>query len=134
MLEGAHEGRVRRFSLSDFLKKWVVLFFYPADFTFVCPTELLAFEELRADFSEADAEPYLAAEAAGLEVGLEVDVVLAGADVGRKAEARRPLGLRHGIAALAGVGTACKSGAPPPPWSRPSAAGRRPARLARCWI
>ena len=41
--------------VSDYLSHWVVLFFYPRDFTFVCPTELLAFEELRADFSEADA-------------------------------------------------------------------------------
>ena len=30
----------KKISLSDFKGKWVVLFFYPADFTFVCPTEL----------------------------------------------------------------------------------------------
>ena len=35
---------VEGFSLEQFLgKKYVVFFFYPADFTFVCPTELLAF-------------------------------------------------------------------------------------------
>jgi len=35
---------VENFSLSDFKgKKYVVLFFYPLDFTFVCPTELHAF-------------------------------------------------------------------------------------------
>jgi peroxiredoxin (alkyl hydroperoxide reductase subunit C) len=34
---------------------WLVLFFYPRDFTFVCPTELAAFEELRLGFEEAGA-------------------------------------------------------------------------------
>jgi len=31
---------VKKISLSDYKGKWVILFFYPADFTFVCPTEL----------------------------------------------------------------------------------------------
>jgi NADH-dependent peroxiredoxin subunit C len=31
---------IRKVSLKDFKGKWVILFFYPADFTFVCPTEL----------------------------------------------------------------------------------------------
>lgn len=35
-----HEGKVKTVNLSDYKGKWVVLFFYPADFTFVCPTEL----------------------------------------------------------------------------------------------
>lgn len=34
------DGEVKKISLSDYKGKWVVLFFYPADFTFVCPTEL----------------------------------------------------------------------------------------------
>lgn len=34
------KGEVKKISLSDYKGKWVVLFFYPADFTFVCPTEL----------------------------------------------------------------------------------------------
>ncbi len=34
------EGEVKKISLSNYKGKWVVLFFYPADFTFVCPTEL----------------------------------------------------------------------------------------------
>jgi len=33
-------GDVRDISLSDYKGKWVVLFFYPADFTYICPTEL----------------------------------------------------------------------------------------------
>ena len=33
-------NEVKRVNLSDYKGKWVVLFFYPADFTFICPTEL----------------------------------------------------------------------------------------------
>lgn len=41
---------VSDFSLSDFRGQHVVLFFYPLDFTFVCPTELHAFQEKLAEF------------------------------------------------------------------------------------
>ncbi|MFH0992522.1 MAG: redoxin domain-containing protein [bacterium] len=33
-------NEIKKISLSDYKGKWVILFFYPADFTFVCPTEL----------------------------------------------------------------------------------------------
>lgn len=39
-LDAYHNGEVKKVSLSDYIGKWVVIFFYPADFTFVCPTEL----------------------------------------------------------------------------------------------
>ena len=35
-----HEDKILNFKLSDLKGKWVILFFYPGDFTFVCPTEL----------------------------------------------------------------------------------------------
>ncbi len=41
-----------RVSLSDLKNKWVVLFYYPADFTFVCPTELKDMAEQEAKFNE----------------------------------------------------------------------------------
>ncbi len=41
---------VENFSLEQFKGKKVVFFFYPADFTFVCPTEILAFQEHAKDF------------------------------------------------------------------------------------
>lgn len=48
---------VNDFRLDQFLgKKYVVLFFYPADFTFVCPTELHAFQERLADFEARDTQ------------------------------------------------------------------------------
>jgi peroxiredoxin 2/4 len=40
------------FSLSDFKGKYVVLFFYPLDFTFVCPTELHAFQAALGEFEK----------------------------------------------------------------------------------
>jgi len=43
---------VTDFSLEQYKGKKVVLFFYPLDFTFVCPTELLAFQEMRAEFEK----------------------------------------------------------------------------------
>ncbi len=45
-----------QFSLSALRGKYVVLFFYPLDFTFVCPTEILAFDEALEDFRKRDAE------------------------------------------------------------------------------
>ncbi|WP_027000417.1 peroxiredoxin [Eisenibacter elegans] len=47
---------VENFSLTQYLgKKYVVFFFYPKDFTFVCPTEILAFQEKLAEFEKRDA-------------------------------------------------------------------------------
>ena len=42
--------------LADYKGKWLVLFFYPLDFTFVCPTEIRGFNSRLADFKEAGAE------------------------------------------------------------------------------
>lgn len=44
---------VGKFSLEQFIgKKYVVFFFYPLDFTFVCPTEILAFQDKLAEFEQ----------------------------------------------------------------------------------
>lgn len=45
-----------RISLEDLRGKWVVLFYYPADFTFVCPTELKDMAEEEAKFEELGVE------------------------------------------------------------------------------
>ena len=44
------DNSIQEVSLSDYKGKKVVLFFYPLDFTFVCPTELLAFDKRLGDF------------------------------------------------------------------------------------
>ena len=43
-------GEFKEISLSDYKGKKVVLFFYPLDFTFVCPTEILAFSDAVKEF------------------------------------------------------------------------------------
>jgi peroxiredoxin (alkyl hydroperoxide reductase subunit C) len=44
---------VENFSLEQYLgKKYVIFYFYPADFTFVCPTEIIAFQEKLAEFEK----------------------------------------------------------------------------------
>ena len=45
-----------QFSLSSLRGKHVILFFYPLDFTFVCPTEILAFDEKLDEFKSRNAE------------------------------------------------------------------------------
>lgn len=46
---------VQNFSLDEYMgKKYVVFFFYPADFTFVCPTELHAFQQKIKEFEDRD--------------------------------------------------------------------------------
>ncbi|KZC11153.1 PREDICTED: peroxiredoxin-like [Dufourea novaeangliae] len=44
------DGDFKEIKLSDYKGKYVVLFFYPLDFTFVCPTELIAFSEKISEF------------------------------------------------------------------------------------
>ena len=43
-------------SLEDYRGKWLILFFYPLDFTFVCPTEILALSNRYEEFAEAGAD------------------------------------------------------------------------------
>lgn len=47
---------VENFTLEQFKGKYVLLFFYPKDFTFVCPTELFAFQERLQDFKDRGVE------------------------------------------------------------------------------
>ncbi|MDP4039165.1 MAG: redoxin domain-containing protein [Candidatus Pacearchaeota archaeon] len=49
-------GDFKRVKLSDYKGKWVVLAFYPADFTFICPTELARFADYYGDFQNLGAE------------------------------------------------------------------------------
>jgi peroxiredoxin (alkyl hydroperoxide reductase subunit C) len=40
---------------TSFPGKWKVIYFYPKDFTFVCPTEIVGFDKLAKEFAERDA-------------------------------------------------------------------------------
>lgn len=52
------EGEFKEISRKDVLGKWSVFFFYPADFTFVCPTELADLADKYEAFREAGCEIY----------------------------------------------------------------------------
>lgn len=51
-----NDGSFKDVKLSDYKGKWVVLFFYPLDFTFVCPTEIQGFNKLYQEFKKMNAE------------------------------------------------------------------------------
>lgn len=50
-----HRGSFVKGTLADHQGKWVVLFFYPEDFTFVCPTEIRAFAKKMPEFEKEGA-------------------------------------------------------------------------------
>ncbi|HVO93440.1 MAG TPA: peroxiredoxin [Terriglobales bacterium] len=53
--QGVLRGKVAEYSLAAYAGKWLVLFFYPADFTFICPTEVTGFSKLAKDFAAENA-------------------------------------------------------------------------------
>jgi peroxiredoxin (alkyl hydroperoxide reductase subunit C) len=55
-LQGIYQGRIAEYSLGSYPGKWLALFFYPADFTFICPTEVTGFSKMAQDFRAEDAE------------------------------------------------------------------------------
>ena len=50
------DGGFKDVKLADYKGKWLCLFFYPLDFTFVCPTEITAFSDRIADFKKLGCE------------------------------------------------------------------------------
>ena len=57
-VQAYHQGAFKPVSKADVLGKWAVFFFYPADFTFVCPTELEDLANKYADFQAIGCEVY----------------------------------------------------------------------------
>lgn len=68
--------------LSDYAGKWVVLFFYPLDFTFVCPTEIIQFGAKAADFRKINTEV----------IGASVDSVFSHSEWSKKSRGEGGLG------------------------------------------
>ena len=50
------DGAFKKIKISDYKGKYVILFFYPLDFTFVCPTEIIAFSNQMEDFKSRNTE------------------------------------------------------------------------------
>ena len=55
-LEGYFDGKFKEYGLKQYRGKWLVLFFYPLDFTFVCPTEIRQFSKKYQEFKKLHAE------------------------------------------------------------------------------
>jgi peroxiredoxin (alkyl hydroperoxide reductase subunit C) len=55
-LEAVHNEQFKQLDKDDFKGKWLVLFFYPLDFTFVCPTEICAFSDRLDEFESIGAQ------------------------------------------------------------------------------
>lgn len=55
-LEAFHDNAIKKIQLKNLRGKWLILFFYPADFTFICPTELEAMATLYPQFQAEGAE------------------------------------------------------------------------------
>ena len=56
--EAYHEGAFKKVTDADLKGHWSVVFFYPADFTFVCPTELEDLADHYAEFKKLGVEIY----------------------------------------------------------------------------
>ena len=55
-VQAYHQGEIRTLVLEELRGKWLVLMFYPGDFTFVCPTELAELARLYPEFVTLGAE------------------------------------------------------------------------------
>ena len=55
-LQGVLNGKVSNYSLAKQKSKWTVIFFYPLDFTFICPTEITEFSKKDGDFKSLNAQ------------------------------------------------------------------------------
>jgi len=54
-LQGVSHEKFETFKLEDYRGKWAVLFFYPLDFTFICPTEITGFSKQYEEFKKLNA-------------------------------------------------------------------------------
>ncbi|MDY4043731.1 MAG: alkyl hydroperoxide reductase subunit C [Marinifilaceae bacterium] len=57
-VQAYHKGEFKTVTNADVLGKWAIFFFYPADFTFVCPTELVDMAEKYEQFQAMGVEVY----------------------------------------------------------------------------
>jgi peroxiredoxin (alkyl hydroperoxide reductase subunit C) len=51
-----YKNEFQRIKLEDYREKWVLLFFYPLDFTFVCPTEITAISDMCHEFEKRNTQ------------------------------------------------------------------------------
>jgi peroxiredoxin (alkyl hydroperoxide reductase subunit C) len=57
-MEAFYKDKIMSINFDSYKGKWIILFFYPGDFTFVCPTELKELSEYYSDFKSGGAEVF----------------------------------------------------------------------------
>ena len=57
-MEAFYKDKIVKLNFDSYKNKWIILFFYPGDFTFVCPTELKELSEYYNDFKSGGAEVF----------------------------------------------------------------------------
>lgn len=55
-LPGVQRGKIKDFRLTDYRGNGLILFFYPEDFSFICPTEVMGFQRLYSQYRTQDYE------------------------------------------------------------------------------
>lgn len=55
-IEAFHNNEIKKINLRDFSHQWLIMLFYPADFTFICPTELKEAADSYEEFNKLGAE------------------------------------------------------------------------------
>lgn len=55
-LTGVERGEIKEFKSSSLRGRWAVIFFYPEDFSFICPTEVTGFNDLLPEFTKASTD------------------------------------------------------------------------------
>jgi alkyl hydroperoxide reductase subunit AhpC len=95
-LKGIYQGRIGDYTLKSYRRKWLVFFFYPADFTFICPTEVVGFSKLAADFRAEGAE-LLGVSVDSVETHREWIEELGGVDYPLLSDAEKQVSRAYGV-------------------------------------
>lgn len=95
-LKGIYQGRIGDYTLKSYQRKWLVFFFYPADFTFICPTEVVGFSKLAADFRAEGAE-LLGVSVDSVETHREWIEELGGVDYPLLSDAEKQVSRAYGV-------------------------------------
>ncbi len=93
---GFFRGQVEDYSLARYRGKWLVLFFYPADFTFICPTEVTGFSKMAPAFGAEEAA-ILGASVDSIESHRSWAAELGGLDYPLLSDASKTLSRDYGV-------------------------------------
>jgi len=100
-LEGYRRGEAEpvTVALGGERERWVVLFFYPRDFTFICPTELAAFAELEDAFRAEEADVVAASTDSywSHKAWFETNAMVSGVDYAVVADTTHELSFNYGV-------------------------------------